>query len=138
MRSTSTSSSRVSAFAFVFLLLFVFRHLKSWLIFPPSLPWFFPETQGLAETAVAAHRQEQIAAGAAIEEYAAWSVAEITMAAKARLEAVERQMNRLFEASLSMVAALWLGVVASSSVSRLVHWLEASAARLNTWRASVA
>ena len=65
-------------------------------------------------------------------------VAEITVAAKARLEAVERQMNQLFEDGLSMVAALWPGAVAPSSVSRLARWLEAGAARLNAWRASAA
>jgi hypothetical protein len=55
-------------------------------------------------------------------------VEEITVAAKARLETVERDMNRLFEAGLLMVAALWPAAVVPTTVSRLARWLEAGAA----------
>lgn len=103
----------------------------------PSLG-VFPETQAPAEEAVSAHRQELRAAGAVIEEYAAWTVAEITVDAKARLETVERGMDRLFEAGLSMVAALWPAAVAPATANRLARWLKAGAARLGACRASAA
>lgn len=92
----------------------------------------------MVDEAVLAHRSTQGDAGARIDVHAAWSFSEIMHTAEAHLRALDKQTTWLSEVGLGMAAALWLGIVAPNSFTRLARWLEAGLTRLQAWCVSVA
>ena len=63
-----------------------------------------------------AYRDEE-RAEEAIGARTAWTVAEMAVAAKAWIEPVERDLNRLFEANSSMVGSLCLNTVVPNTIN---------------------
>ncbi|KAI4976215.1 hypothetical protein ZWY2020_049822 [Hordeum vulgare] len=71
-----------------------------------------------------AHHVEQQALGVYIGMLAAWTMDEVGIAAKVRLNEVVRAMKRLKKAGLALLRTLWPGAVHPSSMSRLPRWLD--------------
>ena len=94
--------------------------------------------QRLAEEAVRYQRDPTSVVGSGTDPQTAWTFPEIIAAAKARLQVLGTQMERLSRAGTAMTAALWPDSVHPCSFSSLARWLEMGPDCLSNWRISAA